>query len=117
MKRLLILAAVSASLMASACVTVIDATDSDNLAWHGDFIYFGARSSQPGSDPKVEMRRIAVAGGRVEPVALESGFVTAFQISNDGRRIAYGVSNFGAEVWMMAPPKLAPVTGAAGSSR
>lgn len=36
MKRLLILAAVSASLMASACVTVIDATDSDDLAWHGE---------------------------------------------------------------------------------
>lgn len=36
MKRLLILAAVSASLMASACVTVIDASDSDDLAWHGE---------------------------------------------------------------------------------
>lgn len=36
MKRILILAAVSASLMASACVTVIDATDSDDLAWHGE---------------------------------------------------------------------------------
>ena len=36
MKRLLILAAaLSASLMASACVTVIDATDSDD-AWHGN---------------------------------------------------------------------------------
>ena len=35
MKRLLILAAVSASLMASGCVTVIDASDSDDLAWHG----------------------------------------------------------------------------------
>ena len=35
MKRLLILAAVSASLMASGCVTVIDASDSDD-AWHGN---------------------------------------------------------------------------------
>ncbi|NJC40941.1 protein involved in sex pheromone biosynthesis [Brevundimonas alba] len=35
MKRLLILAAVSASLMSSACVTVIDASDSDD-AWHGN---------------------------------------------------------------------------------
>ena len=35
MKRLLILAALSASLMASACVTVIDASDSDD-AWHGN---------------------------------------------------------------------------------
>ncbi len=88
-----------------------------NLAWQGDFIYFGARASQPGSDPKVEMRRIAVASGRVEPVALESGFITAFQISHDGRRIAYGVSNFGAEVWVMSPPKLGPVTRAAGGNR
>ena len=35
MKRVLILAAVSASLMASGCVTVIDASDSDD-AWHGE---------------------------------------------------------------------------------
>lgn len=35
MKRLLILAALSASLMASGCITVIDASDSDD-AWHGD---------------------------------------------------------------------------------
>jgi len=36
MKRLALLAAVSAALMTSACVTVIDATDSDDLAWHGE---------------------------------------------------------------------------------
>ncbi len=36
MKRVLILAALSAALMTSACVTVIDASDSDNLAWHGE---------------------------------------------------------------------------------
>jgi hypothetical protein len=36
MKRLIVLAAVSASLMASACVTVIDASDSADLAWHGE---------------------------------------------------------------------------------
>lgn len=89
-----------------------------NLAWHGDFIYFGARSSQPvGTDPKVEMRRVAVADGHVEPITLESGFVTAFQISPDGRRIAYGVSNFGAEVWVMSPPKLSAGTRAAGGVR
>ncbi|HYC97536.1 hypothetical protein [Brevundimonas sp.] len=35
MNRLLILTALSASLMASACVTVIDASDSDD-AWHGN---------------------------------------------------------------------------------
>lgn len=35
MKRLLILAAVTASLMTSACITVIDA-DGDDYAWHGE---------------------------------------------------------------------------------
>ena len=36
MKRLLILSTLSVALMTSACVTVIDASDSDNLAWHGE---------------------------------------------------------------------------------
>ncbi|MFA4894231.1 hypothetical protein [Brevundimonas sp.] len=35
MKRLLILSALTAALMTSACVTVIDATD-DDAAWHGE---------------------------------------------------------------------------------
>ena len=35
MKRLLILASLSAALMTSACVTVIDA-ESDDTAWHGN---------------------------------------------------------------------------------
>ncbi|MDY6923777.1 MAG: hypothetical protein SWI22_07465 [Pseudomonadota bacterium] len=35
MKRLLVLAAASAALMTSACVTVIDA-DTDDLSWHGE---------------------------------------------------------------------------------
>jgi opacity protein-like surface antigen len=35
MKRVLILSALAAALMTSACVTVIDASDSDD-AWHGN---------------------------------------------------------------------------------
>ncbi|HEY0600236.1 hypothetical protein [Brevundimonas sp.] len=35
MKRLIVLAAVSASLMASACITVIDADSDDHVGWHG----------------------------------------------------------------------------------
>ena len=35
MKRLLLLSALSAALMTSACVTVIDASDDEDLAWHG----------------------------------------------------------------------------------
>ena len=36
MKSLLILSVLSAALLTSACVTVIDASDSDDLAWHGE---------------------------------------------------------------------------------
>lgn len=35
MKRLALLAAVSAGLMTSACVTVIDADGDDHVGWHG----------------------------------------------------------------------------------
>lgn len=35
MKRLTVLAALSAALLTSACVTVIDAGDRNDLAWHG----------------------------------------------------------------------------------
>ena len=46
MKRLLILAALSAGLMTSACVTVIDASDDRDLAWHGNnaLAFDGARA-------------------------------------------------------------------------
>ncbi|MGV8929507.1 MAG: hypothetical protein ACOH1E_07135 [Brevundimonas sp.] len=36
MKRLLILTALTAALMTSACVTVIDASDDGDFAWHGE---------------------------------------------------------------------------------
>lgn len=36
MKHLLILVALSAAFMTSACVTVIDASDNDERAWHGN---------------------------------------------------------------------------------
>ena len=50
MKRVLILAAaLSFGLMASACVTVIDATDSDDLAWHG-------QDAQPFDDARAACR-------------------------------------------------------------
>jgi hypothetical protein len=49
MKRLLILSALSAALMTSACVTVIDASDSDDLAWHGE-------NAQPFDTARAECR-------------------------------------------------------------
>ncbi len=36
MKRLLILSALSAALMTSACITVIDADHDDDFGWHGE---------------------------------------------------------------------------------
>ena len=35
MKRLTLLAAISAGLMTSACITVIDADADDHMGWHG----------------------------------------------------------------------------------
>ena len=35
MKRLTLLAAISAGLMTSACITVIDAAADDHMGWHG----------------------------------------------------------------------------------
>ena len=35
MKRLIVLSALSAALMTSACVTVIDAGGDDHVGWHG----------------------------------------------------------------------------------
>jgi len=54
MKRLVVLAAVSAALMASGCVTVIDASDSDD-AWHGE-------NAQPFDAARAECRASAGHG-------------------------------------------------------
>ena len=57
MKRVLVLAAaMSAALMASACVTVIDATDNDDLAWHG-------QDAQPFDDAR-DSRRASTGKGQ-----------------------------------------------------
>ncbi len=57
MKRLLILSALSAALMTSACVTVIDASDSDDLAWHG-------QGAQPFDAARAECRASTGHGQR-----------------------------------------------------
>lgn len=49
MKSLLILSVLSAALLTSACVTVIDASDSDDLAWHGE-------NAQPFDTARAECR-------------------------------------------------------------
>ena len=56
MKRLLILtAAVSAALLTSACVTVIDASDDDDRAWHGE-------NAQPFDSARAECRASTHSG-------------------------------------------------------
>ena len=59
MKRLLILTALSAALMTSACVTVIDADDDNDLAWHGE-------NAQPFDAARDECRASTNHGQRSE---------------------------------------------------
>lgn len=59
MKRLLVLAALSAALMTSACVTVIDAGDDDDFAWHG-------HNAQPFDTARSECRAATGRGQRSE---------------------------------------------------
>jgi Tol biopolymer transport system component len=88
------------------------------LAWSGDGrdIYFGASTRTPQvAVPSTEIRRIPADGGEAQVVGVKRGPVTIFQISSDGRRIVYGVSDFDGEVWVMAPPKFSAATKVAGS--
>lgn len=59
MKRLLVLAALSAALMTSACVTVIDASDDNDLAWHG-------QNAQPFDSARDDCRASTDRGQRSE---------------------------------------------------
>lgn len=59
MKRLLILPALAAALMISACVTVIDADDNDDLAWSG-------QNAQPFDSARAECRAATGKGQRSE---------------------------------------------------
>jgi hypothetical protein len=67
--------------------------------------------------PNVEMRRVPAAGGAAEAIDLKRVGLSAFQISPDGRSIAYGVSDFAGEVWVMSPPRLSAGTRAVGGIR
>ena len=57
MKRLLVLASLSAALMTSACITVIDAGGDDDLAWHG-------QNAQPFDAARAECRASTDRGQR-----------------------------------------------------
>lgn len=57
MKRLIVLAALSAALMTSACVTVIDADNDDDYGWHG-------QNAQPFDGARAECRAATGKGPR-----------------------------------------------------
>ena len=59
MKRLMILAALSAALMTSACITVIDADHDDDFGWHGE-------NAQPFDAARAECRASTGEGPRSE---------------------------------------------------
>jgi len=66
MKRLIVLAAVSAAFMTSACVTVIDASHDDDYGWHGQNAqpFDGARDAcraETGKGPRSEAFRACMA--------------------------------------------------------
>jgi dipeptidyl aminopeptidase/acylaminoacyl peptidase len=91
------------------------------LAWSPDgaHVYFGAAGnlSSGVAVPDVEMRRVPATGGAAEAIDLKRVGLSAFQISPDGRSIAYGVSDFASEVWVMSPPKLSSAVKAADRNR
>ena len=100
--------------------TTDDLASYASVVWShdGGHIYFGATSGPMAvSVPTVEVRRIPVQGGAVETVNLKRVGLSVFQISPDGRRVAFGVSDFASEVWVMSPPKLSLATKAAGGNR
>ncbi len=57
MKRLLILSALSAAFMTSACITVIDADHEDDFGWHGE-------NAQPFDGARAECRASTGEGPR-----------------------------------------------------
>lgn len=57
MKRLIVLAALSAAFMTSACITVIDADHDDDFGWHGE-------NAQPFDAARAECRASTGEGQR-----------------------------------------------------
>jgi len=84
---------------------------STGLTWSPDGrdIYFAAGSLTPRLEPNFELRRVSVAGGKAQPIGLKHRSPASFQISLDGRHIAFGVDDLGGEVWIMQPPKLSAI--------
>lgn len=90
------------------------------IIWAKDqHIYFGAsvKRAAVADAPRVDLRRVAVAGGPATSLGLQVSSIRAFRMSDDGRRIAYSAGDFQQEVWIMAPPDLTPAQKAVGQNR
>jgi Tol biopolymer transport system component len=95
-----------------------DLASYSSVVWaqDGGHLYFAATTGPQGVNvPTVEMRRIPAQGGPAETIDLKRVGLSVFQLSPDGRRIAFGVSDFASEVWVMAPPNLSLPVKAAGA--
>lgn len=89
------------------------------LAWSPDGrdIYFGVGGVNSQLVATFEMRRMPAAGGESQAIGVKPGAITAFQLSPDGRHIAFGLHDPGFEVWVMQPPQFSAVAKAANGTR
>jgi Tol biopolymer transport system component len=76
------------------------------VAWtpNGQQILFGVLQTSNMGD-KVDVRTLPVSGGVPHSIGIPLGPISALQVSPDGRRIAYGINDFSAELWTMEVPK------------
>ncbi|MDP9176458.1 MAG: hypothetical protein M3O61_02140 [Gemmatimonadota bacterium] len=87
------------------------------IAWtpNGQQILFGVLRGGPGT--RVDVRAVSVSGGVSHSIGIPLALISALQVSPDGRRIAYGINDFSAELWTMEAPKFELPRRAAGKTR
>lgn len=77
------------------------------VSWipNGQEILFGVNQKSDELNERTDVRALPATGGVPRSIGIPPGRIAAIQISPDGRRIAYGVNDFSAELWAMEPPK------------